>query len=228
MSLFSGTLSCRQRDLHVRMFVIYKLCVVENEFEIKLNEPWLRKIILKWRICNQLEQITDFLFDIDCLSIYNSSVSTFLEDYSHLSLHFHSKRMYELAWFISCEPELEKRRAFIIFLLKDINLLKIFPCIWTLNHDIKNWLSFMKFFLGSSRQERRAKTSFRGIKVWTSLLLCSSFVCVVSFSFKFFLNVLKLIQFIDAIHILISAAIACAFSVLVNLNMVFSSTKLEN
>ena len=39
MFLFSGTLSCRQRDLHVRMFVIYKLCVVENEFEIKLNEP---------------------------------------------------------------------------------------------------------------------------------------------------------------------------------------------
>ena len=89
------------------------------------------------------------------------------------------------------------------------------------------WLP-MKFFLGSSRQERRAKTSFREIKVWTSFLLCSSFVCVDSFSFKFFLNVLKLIQFIDAIHILISAAIACAFSVLVNLNMVFSSTKLEN
>ena len=124
--------------------------------------------------------------------------------------------------------QLEKRRAFIIFLLKDINLLKIFPCIWTLNHDIKNWLSFMKFFLGSSRQERRTKTSFREIKVWTSLLLFSSFVCVVSFSFKFFLNVLKLIQFIDEIHILISAAIACAFPVLVNLNMVFSSTKLEN
>ena len=109
MSLFSGTLSCRQRDLHVRMFVIYKLCVLENEFEIKLNEPWLRKIILKWRICNQLEQITDFLFDIDCLSIYNSSVSTFLEDYSHLSLHFHSKRTHELAWFISCEPTGKKK-----------------------------------------------------------------------------------------------------------------------
>ena len=36
--LFSGTLSCGQRDLHVRMFVIYKLCGVENEFEITLNE----------------------------------------------------------------------------------------------------------------------------------------------------------------------------------------------
>ena len=39
MFLFSGTLSCRQRDLHVRMFVIYKLCGVGNESEVKLNAP---------------------------------------------------------------------------------------------------------------------------------------------------------------------------------------------
>ena len=51
--------------------------------------------------------------------------------------------------------QLEKRRAFIVFLLKDINLLNIFPCGRTLNHDIKNWLSCMKFFLGSSRQESK-------------------------------------------------------------------------
>ena len=51
--------------------------------------------------------------------------------------------------------QLEKRRAFIIFLLKNINLLNIFPCIWTLNHDIKNWLSCIKFFLGSSMQESK-------------------------------------------------------------------------
>ena len=37
MFLSSGTLSCRQRDL--RMFFIYKLCGVENEFEKKVNEP---------------------------------------------------------------------------------------------------------------------------------------------------------------------------------------------
>ena len=65
---------------------------------------------------------------------------------------------------------------------------------------------------------KEAKTSFKEIKVWTSFLLCSSFVCVVSFFFV--LNVLKLVWFINAIHILISAAIACAFSVLVNLNPV--------
>ena len=35
--LSSGTLSRRQRDL--RMFFIYKLCGVENEFEKKVNEP---------------------------------------------------------------------------------------------------------------------------------------------------------------------------------------------
>ena len=34
------------------------------------------------------------------------------------------------------------------------------------------------------------------------------------------LNVLKLVRFINAVHILISAAIACAFFVLVNLNSV--------
>ena len=39
MFLFSGTLSCRQRDLHVRMFVIYKLCGVGNESEEKRNAP---------------------------------------------------------------------------------------------------------------------------------------------------------------------------------------------
>ena len=50
--------------------------------------------------------------------------------------------------------QLEKRRAFIVFLLKDINLL-IFPWSRTLNHDIENWLSCMKFFLGSSRQESK-------------------------------------------------------------------------
>ena len=35
----SGTLSCGQKDLHVRMLVIHKLCDVENEFEKILNEP---------------------------------------------------------------------------------------------------------------------------------------------------------------------------------------------
>ena len=39
MFLFSGTLSWKQRDLHVRMFVIYKLCGVGNESEVKLNAP---------------------------------------------------------------------------------------------------------------------------------------------------------------------------------------------
>ena len=67
---------------------------------------------------------------------------------------------------------------------------------------------------------KEAKTSFREIEVWTSFLLCSSFVCVVGFFVVVVLNVLKLVRFINAVHILISAAIACAFFVLVNLNSV--------
>ena len=76
-----------------------------------------------------------------------SNRNTLLEDYSHLCIFTPRELMNWHDLFPVKEMKLEKRRAFAIFLLKDINLLNIFSCIWTLNQDIKNWLSCIKVFL---------------------------------------------------------------------------------
>ena len=123
--LSSGTLSCWQRDL--RMFFIYKLCGVKNEFEKKLNEPWFLKLLLKWRICKKLEQVTD------CLLNYNWS--TLLEDYSHLCFYL-QENLNKLAWFILCERIKSGKKKSIQYLsLKKTNLVKVIPLKKNLLHN---------------------------------------------------------------------------------------------
>ena len=112
---------------------------------------WCRKWIwdnTKWTL------ICKTSFKMKNLQLFrtNNSLSnrnTLLEDYSHLCIFTPRELMNWHDLFPVKEIKLKERRAFSIFLLKDINLPNIFSCIWTLNQDIKNWLSCIKVFWGS-------------------------------------------------------------------------------
>ena len=111
MFLFSRPLS------HIRMFVIYKLYGVGNEFD-KTECTLLCKTSFKMKNL-QLFRTNNSL----------SNRNTLLEDYCHLCIFIPRELMNWHDLFPVKEMKLEKRRAFAIFLLKDINLLNIFSCI---------------------------------------------------------------------------------------------------
>ena len=99
------------------MFVIYKLYGVGNEFD-KAECTLLCKTSFKMKNL-QLFRTNNSL----------SNRNTLLEDYSHLCIFTPRELMNLHDLFPVKEMKLEKRRAFAIFLLKDINLCNIFSCL---------------------------------------------------------------------------------------------------